>query len=233
MDISDILDSVTSTSNRADPFSSSPTSTPSGQALLQSLTRAYINERSSPSLLPWPANNLIPHISALIKSQIDAVELLTGDMDPRSNFALIIIQTELERWKFLLRGLLRARLSKIDRFAAFYLSEAESEEGRMSEDERAYALRHQALLKAHYDASFLGAFPANLRGLSDTAGGISMIEGPDAEKGVFARAIQDEVMFEAMGRESDGLVEMKRGEVVVARWKDVEEGVGNGELELV
>ncbi len=38
---------------------------------------------------------------------------MTGDMDPKTNFALIVIQTELERYKFLVRSYLRARIAKV------------------------------------------------------------------------------------------------------------------------
>jgi GINS complex subunit 4 len=38
---------------------------------------------------------------------------MTGDMDPKTNFALIVLQTELERYKFLVRSFLRVRLSKV------------------------------------------------------------------------------------------------------------------------
>lgn len=38
---------------------------------------------------------------------------MTGDMDPKTNFALIVIQTELERFKFLVRSFLRARIAKV------------------------------------------------------------------------------------------------------------------------
>ena len=34
-------------------------------------------------------------------------------MDPKANFRLIIIQTELERFKFLVRSYLRARIAKV------------------------------------------------------------------------------------------------------------------------
>jgi len=34
-------------------------------------------------------------------------------MNPKTNFKLIIIQTELERFKFLVRSFLRARLKKV------------------------------------------------------------------------------------------------------------------------
>ena len=40
---------------------------------------------------------------------------MTGDMDPKTNFALIVIQTELERWKYLVRSYLRARIAKVYR----------------------------------------------------------------------------------------------------------------------
>lgn len=41
------------------------------------------------------------------------VEDQTGNMDPKTNFKLIIIQTELERFKFLVRSFLRARIKKV------------------------------------------------------------------------------------------------------------------------
>jgi GINS complex subunit 4 len=34
-------------------------------------------------------------------------------MDPKTNFKLIVIQTELERFKFLIRSFLRARIAKV------------------------------------------------------------------------------------------------------------------------
>ena len=45
--------------------------------------------------------------------QIDLVETQTGNMDPKTNFCLIIIQTELERYKFLVRSFVRARVAKV------------------------------------------------------------------------------------------------------------------------
>ena len=43
------------------------------------------------------------------------MEQQTGDTDPKTNFRLIIIQTELERFKFLVRSFLRARIAKVTR----------------------------------------------------------------------------------------------------------------------
>lgn len=49
----------------------------------------------------------------LLSPQIELVELQTGDTDPKTNFRLIIIQTELERFKFLVRSFLRTRIAKV------------------------------------------------------------------------------------------------------------------------
>jgi GINS complex subunit 4 len=164
---------------------------------------------------------------------------MTGDMDPKTNFSLIILQTEVERWKFLIRSLLRARISKIDKHALHYLSTPALLE-RLSETEVAYATRRQQLLHGHYLSSFLGSFPQQLRNLNDTAGGISMIGGPDEEGGVFVRGLgsreiggEGVVIVRGRGRDGDGEVEVGRGEIVVTRWSDVRELVEKGEMELV
>lgn len=61
----------------------------------------------------WPKDGFLERINDRIKAQIEKVEELTGDMDPKTNFSLIIIQTELERYKFLVRSYLRARIAKV------------------------------------------------------------------------------------------------------------------------
>lgn len=45
--------------------------------------------------------------------QVELVELQTGNTDPKTNFRLIIIQTDLERIKFLVRSFLRTRIAKV------------------------------------------------------------------------------------------------------------------------
>ncbi|TVY15215.1 DNA replication complex GINS protein SLD5 [Lachnellula arida] len=233
MDISDILQDL----NRdRDPFADDDydDGRPSGQTDLQALTRAWINERAPQN----SSHDLIERATNRIKAQIEKVEEMTGDMDPKTNFSLIIIQTEVERWKFIIRSILRARIAKIDKHTLYYLSTPELQT-RLSETEIAYATRHQQLLHGHYLGSFLGSFPQQLQNLNDTAGGISMIGGPDEEGGVFVRSLGSHeiggegVVVRGRGRDGDGEVEVARGEVVVARWADVKEVVEKGEMELV
>lgn len=61
----------------------------------------------------WPADGLFDRVNDRIKQQIEKVEEMTGDMDPKTNFALIVIQTELERYKYIVRSYLRARIAKV------------------------------------------------------------------------------------------------------------------------
>lgn len=61
----------------------------------------------------WPSDGLFERVNDRIKAQIEKVEDMTGDMDPKANFSLIVLQTELERWKYLVRSYLRVRVSKV------------------------------------------------------------------------------------------------------------------------
>lgn len=156
---------------------------------------------------------------------------MTGDMDPKTNFALIVIQTELERYRYLVRSYLRARIAKIDRHTLHYLS-TDDLRARLSEMELAYATRHQALLHNHYLSSFLSSFPANLQNLNDAAAGISMIETPDLESAVFIRALKD-TPVEARGVDTDAYADLKESDIVILRWADAKKLVEAGSAELV
>ncbi|KAL8930769.1 MAG: hypothetical protein Q9208_000310 [Pyrenodesmia sp. 3 TL-2023] len=189
---------------------------------LQDLTRAWVTERSAPELLQWPSD---------LMAQIEVVEEQVGNIDPKTNFRLIIIQTELERFKFLVRSFLRTRIAKIDKHALYLLTNP-AQSARLSPSELQYASSHQALLEAHYRSSFLSQFPASLQRLDDTAGGISMIEQPDVEKAVFVRALRDvEEPIIVDGTDID--FEMRRGDVYVVRWSAVRDVVMNGDAELI
>ena len=57
-------------------------------------------------------------------SKIELVEEQTGNIEHKINFRLIIIQTELERFKFLVRSFLRARIAKVTRSPILCLNDA-------------------------------------------------------------------------------------------------------------
>ncbi|KAF1810782.1 GINS complex, Sld5 component [Eremomyces bilateralis CBS 781.70] len=217
IDISDILASV------------SPPSVSPSLLDLQSLTRAFIAERVAPSLLPYPSA-LMTRVLARIAAQIELVEHETGKVDPRANFRLVVLQTEVERWKYLVRALLRARIAKLADYPLFYLEDAEVS-GRLSAAERQYLGARQGLLGEHYAVAFLGQFPAGLRRLDDASGGVRMVDRPDEEAAVFVRCLRDigPVRVEGTDTEAD----MRRGDVWVMRWSVVREWWENGDVELI
>lgn len=197
------------------------------------MIQCKVRSRSDVVFVPhsWPADGLFERINERIKSQIETVEEMTGDMDPKTNFALIVLQTELERYKFLVRSYLRARIAKIDRHTLHYLSTA-ALRSRLSETELAYATRHQALLHNHYLSSFLGSFPNNLQNLNDTSGSVTMIDSPDLEAAVFVRLIRDAIV-EGRGIDADGRQVGKAGDIYILRWADAKPLVDHARAELV
>lgn len=187
---------------------------------------------------------------------------MTGDMDPKTNFALIVIQTELERYKYVVRSYLRARIAKVSflfppKSRPLFASKPQQQDqrlieclesqidkhtlhylstptmrARLSETELAYATRHQAMLHNHYLSSFLSSFPPNLQNLNDIAGNISMIDTPDLDTAVFIRLLSD-CLVEGKGTDEDGSMNGKNGDILILRWSDAKTLVDAGNAELV
>ncbi|KAI9725552.1 MAG: GINS complex subunit [Chrysothrix sp. TS-e1954] len=206
--IADILDSVTRSHNAtAAGFSD----TAQQQHDLQLLSQAWVAERVAPELLPYPAElmertmtrmRVLRHeedddkLSGVFRDrQIEKIEESTAQMEASSSFGLIVMQTELERFKFLVRSFLRSRIAKIDahllHILALHNGSTASQDGQrplLSATEASYAHTHAALLERHYNSSFLSSFPPKLRRLDDRTG-VGMVEGPDLEQAVFVRCL--------------------------------------------
>lgn len=262
VDISDILADVSrsqpnnSASSHSQSYSTADTDAFTDHQLL---TRAWTAERNAPDLLPYPTA-LMQRVMSRVAAQIARIEDLASgagdhyDYDSRgptqnANLVLAILQTDLSRTQFLVRSLLRQRLAKLTKYAAFYLTrhvDAESKTSTtMSDSEVAFLRHHQALLGELYESSFLNAFPQGLRRLDDASGGVPMVEGPDGANAVVVRCLRESGAWSNVrdvddardaGEEGEGPtveVTMRAGEVWLVRWRDVRKGVENGDLELL
>ncbi|KAK5206216.1 hypothetical protein LTR96_009505 [Exophiala xenobiotica] len=247
----------------------------------QLLTRAWTSERCAPDLLPYPTE-LMDRVMSRVQAQIAKIEDLASGMGDgqlasvpggaaaggggtqNANLVLSILQTDLSRTQFVVRSFLRQRLAKMTKYATFYLGlskvpnqnqDHKSLSGHLSTAEVQFLRNHQALLSEFYDVSFLSAFPAGLRRLYDTSGGVSMVEGPNSGQAVVVRClgemwanaedVERGVEERERGVQGDGDREggagagasvelrMRRGEVWVVRWRDVRGGVERGDLELL
>lgn len=125
----------------------------------------------------------------------------------------------------------------MDKFPHHYLqlsnSASQATQPILSPTELQYLNHHTALLSHHYNASFLSTFPAQLQKLDDTAGGISMVDAPDAESAVFVRVLRDSGSVQVQGEQGVGEVDLRRGDVWILRWRDVKGRVLNGDMEMI
>ncbi|KAK2740292.1 GINS complex subunit [Myotisia sp. PD_48] len=220
----DEIDDILASIDRDDSLSS-----PQATALdHQLLTRFWVAERAAPELLPWPGT-LVERMMKRLAKQITTIEDLSiAASDPASNpnsnpttstLSLSILQSDLSRTQFLLRSLLRQRLSKLTKYSIYYLrlstniddsSQTQSQpQGTqatridinhndrntqlMSEQELHFLRSHQSILTTHYNGSFLSEFPPNLRRLDDNVGGTNMVVTPENKEVVFVRCLADQV----------------------------------------
>ena len=208
-DITDILASLDRPSSPSHPSTTSTTAslTDPVQTSLdhQQLTRFHISERTSPELLPWPSS-LMSRILSRVRHQITVIEDLastptTTTNNANTNLHLAILQTDLSRTQFLIRSLLRCRLSKISRHAPYYLQQQQHarSSSSVSPSEAQFLTTSQSLLQGYYDASFLSSLPPQLQSLTDNTGGTNMVEGPDLKSAVLVRCLAEGWHSHAVG----------------------------------
>ena len=148
-----------------------------------------------------------------------------------TNFRLVIVQTELERIKYIIRSYLRARLFKIDKHLQ-YIFDNPIQSSRLSHDERDYATKHLALIDRHYHHAFLRDLPDNLQRTNDATGGISMIEEPDLDRAVFCKVVKQPVnpMLDLGNDES---ISLTMDSIYMVRYSVVRELIMDGSIELI
>ncbi|OAX78409.1 hypothetical protein ACJ72_07283 [Emergomyces africanus] len=147
MDIDDILASV----DRPDVSSAEATALDA-----QQLTRFWVTERGVPELLPWPGA-LMERVMERVRRQIEKIEDLTAaasdpsstnqTTNPTLNLKLSILQTDLSRTQYIIRSLLRQRLSKLTKHSLHYLllsSPAPSSSSPTSTPSQSYQQSSQA-----------------------------------------------------------------------------------------
>ncbi|EZF32497.1 DNA replication complex GINS protein [Trichophyton mentagrophytes] len=253
MGIDDILASVD-----RDDFSS-----PEATAVdHQQLTRFWVAERAVPELLPWPGA-LMDRMMERVSKQISKIEDLSmAAADPLSpennnqnkptlNLKLSIMQSDLARTQYIIRSILRQRLSKLIKYSIYYLRISMNQDTQtpagtdaaslLSEKELQFLRGHQSLLTTHYNASFLSTFPPNLKRLDDNVGGTNMVVAPENKEVVFVRCLSDESRIVIPASEGeDGMAgleryggSMARGEVWVVRWEGVKDAWKRGDIEVL
>ncbi|KAI0247317.1 GINS complex Sld5 component [Lactifluus subvellereus] len=206
------------------------------ETLFQQLVRHWLDERHAPDILPVQAEvlgALLDHI----RRQTDTVQALRGDPDSSEaeHARIMLVQTEVERVKFVVRSYIRTRLYKgryIEKFARYIAASPEAQE-RLSQTELDHAKRRvfAQLTENHFRVSVLQALPPHQQGLDDnTPFTPPMISEPDKSRAVFVHA-RDEC---PPVRLPDGTtMQMQKGQIVLTPYAVVEQLLAMGHVELI
>ncbi|KAF9650995.1 GINS complex, Sld5 component [Thelephora ganbajun] len=196
---------------------------------LQRLIRHWMNERHAPDILPIQAE-LLAGILDHIHKQSSTVNLLRTDPEASGDehFRIMLAQTEIERVKFVVRSYVRTRLSKIEDYARWILSDS-SLHGRLSETELKHAQSYADLLTTHFEESVLKALPGNQRSLDDKVIP-PMVTPPDITKPVFVLARRDcPPVYLPDGTK----MEMKKGQISLTQYRVIDSLLFQDHVELV
>jgi len=142
----------------------------------------------------------------------------------------MLAQTEIERVKFVVRSYVRTRLSKIESYARWIVSN-HLLHGRLSETELKHAQSYAALLSTHFEESVLKALPETQQSLDEQITFMpSMITPPDITKPVFVLARRDcPPVYLPDGTK----MEMRKGQISLTQYRVVESLLLQDHVELV
>ncbi|KZT00006.1 GINS complex, Sld5 component [Laetiporus sulphureus 93-53] len=199
---------------------------------LQQLIRHWMNEQHAPDILPGQ-EMLLGRILDHVKKQSDDVQLLRADPDSSEDehFRIMLVQTEIERVKFVVRSYIRTRLHKIEKYAKWISKTPEVQE-RLSKAELKHARRYARLLEYHLTQSVLQSLPPEQRSLEDDVPFIMppMTPEPDGMRPVFVHARQTCPPV----RLPDGTaITMEKGRISLTPYNVIEQLLARGEVELI
>ncbi|KAI5830929.1 GINS complex, Sld5 component [Schizophyllum commune Tattone D] len=195
------------------------------------LTRHWMNERHAPDLLPAQVellNTVLDHI----RRQSSAVLALRADPDPSDtdHARLTLVQTDIERAKFLVRAYVRARLAKVESHARYIMTHPETQE-RISKAELDHARRHASLTDRHLYLSVLQALPPAQATLDDAPLFVPpMVHPPPLHRPVFARA---RVACGPVRLPDNTALPLAKGDIYLLPYETVAQLVERGEVDLV
>jgi len=155
-------------------------------------------------------------------------------MDPSTteeeHFKMMLVQTEMERVKFVVRAYLRTRLYKIEKFAPYILA-TPAIHPNLSAMELSHATRFGNIIASQFNAAVLGALPPNMRSLNEDIPNMpSMITEPDRDRAVFVHARKNCGQVRLPDNEP---FEIEKGSIHLLRYRTIEALVKRGDVQLV
>ncbi|KAF9267216.1 GINS complex Sld5 component [Marasmius fiardii PR-910] len=199
--------------------------------VLGKLMQHWMNERHCPDLLPAKEevlSSLLDHI----RRQSEAVQLLRGELSTseEEHLRIMLVQTEVERVKFVVRSYVRTRLYKIEKYARHIVSSPEIQ-ARLTTSELEHARRFAKLTDQHFHLSVLQSLPETQADLNDTPIFMPhMTTQPDRSRPVFVHSLTSCPPI----RFADGTtLQMEKGHISLMPYGAAEELLLKGDVELV
>lgn len=191
--------------------------------MLESLQRAWINEKFAPDLLPFE-----DALVEMVMIQLVHMEENLASAD-KNNLLYIVHRMEVERIRFVVASYLRCRLQKIETYASYVLdseSTRQRNKKRLSDAEHKFAVDFYESVETHFYQLVVRHMPQNHQ--DDER--VRRV-GPNLDAHVFARARQDVGEFSLAGGEHS--VNVRKGAVHLFKYRDIETLVTDGTLELI
>ncbi|KAF8512973.1 GINS complex Sld5 component [Gautieria morchelliformis] len=206
--------------------------------LIPELIRYWTNERLAPDILDQ-RGEFIQRVLERVREQAGLVQRLRGDPEASEDehFQIILVQTEVERVRFIVRSYMRTRIHKaisrirpqIEKYA-HHILETPDLQRRLSAMELKHAQSYAALIDAQFDISVLNAMPAWTRREGQSWQGPSTVSRPDNEVSLFVHALQDCGRILLPNGQS---IEVNKGSIDLFRYSTIENNLRRGEMELV
>ncbi|KAL5522007.1 SLD5 [Sanghuangporus sanghuang] len=203
------------------------------QINIHMLLRAWQNERHAPDILPV-CDDLLTRTLDLIRSKTDiSTTLRNADvtLSEEEHYCVTLLQTEVERIKFIIRSYVRTRLYKIEQHAA-YITLNPDVHARLTKAELRHAQRYAELVASQFRTTVLDHLPEPQQDLDDapTLTTPSMITSPDKNKPVFFRAVDT---IEGLQLDDGTLASVPKDTIMLVPYRVIEQHVLRGEAELV
>ncbi|WVR09486.1 hypothetical protein IAU60_006554 [Kwoniella sp. DSM 27419] len=152
----------------------------------------WVKERGTPEIMPWEGD-LVDNIFDKLEQQVKMVNTLRSDpqTSEEEHFKLVLVQTEIERVKYLVRSYVRTRLDKIEKHSQ-HITSTPSIHHLLSGAELSHAQRYTELIHTHFQHSVLDSLPEWLRKMNDSYGdGLSMVSKPNRNTPVLVYCRKD------------------------------------------
>lgn len=194
------------------------------------LKQAVLNEKLSPEILPYN-EDLVQRIRDKLSQQEGNVELLESDM--QNEIRRVVYKMDILRVRYLLKSYLRARLSKIERFAGLVLDTAELQTC-LSPQEISYAQGYFVLWGRHMKKLVADRLPPDFQSLVtqwEQQPGKDMLAKPDTSTYVFAK-VEASCGFVQINDQGEAL-DLMKGDVYLIKYGPLADKIRSGHVRLV